>query len=194
MSSLISFNQEAGCCLLFTLSVRHLTENTHTKPRQSVYTQKRLWAQVCTDTDKNMLQRAHTQRPPHFTLLGVPREQVLGGHGAAPQDRGWKSGLSQEAWGQGVKENQVTSRQMRRPSGHRVHTEVRREEEEGPGSTWPSTFQRLCKIFLPGWKTCLWDFLGNNTVKFNHYLVWAVDIFNYMNKWFKCDFKWSIVN
>ena len=84
-----------------------------------------------TDTDKNMLQRTHTQRPPHFTLLGVPGEQVLGGHGAAPQDRGWKSGLSQEAWGQGVKENQVTSRQMRRPSGHRVHTEVRREEVEG---------------------------------------------------------------
>ena len=47
---------------------------------------------MCTDTDKNMLQRAHTQRPPHFTLLGVPREQVLGGHGAAPQDRGWRQG------------------------------------------------------------------------------------------------------
>lgn len=51
-----------------------------------------MYIQACTDTDTNMLHRAHTQRALHLTRLGVPGEQEKASQPSPGRTRGCPAG------------------------------------------------------------------------------------------------------
>ena len=150
MSSLLSFNQWAGRCLLFTVSVRHSTENRDTKPRHCVHTQVSTHTGVYTGMHRQKhATRVHTQRVLHLTLLGVPGEQE-------------KASQSRQSWGdtgcpngqrvgqcaelrslgtgsQGKPSHIKTEEGFRAQGSHRPELGGR----GGPRLCWPSAFQRV---------------------------------------------------